>query len=128
MHALVHTLPGQVTPQNFYFCDPVGAEGFVANAALDEPLTVLASQTFRVANGSPRILRMLRDSASTHYAYVDVNGGFRFDDLDPGTYQIIAESGPNRYGMATIHVASRPSYSRQGAQPVPALELWLEDN
>lgn len=128
VHALVHTLPGQITPQNFYFCDSVGAQGFVANAALDEPLRVLASQTFRVASASPRIFRMLRDSASTHYAYVDVNGRFRFDDLPPGNYQIFAEGGSNRYGLATILVGPRPSHGSTNPQPYEPFALWLQDN
>ena len=128
LQAIVRTFPGLEARHDFYFSDGFTAEGYVPNVAPNEPLTVLASKSMRITNFSPSVLRVLHEATSTYYAFVDVNGGFRFDALPPGTYQIIAEGGPNRYGLATIHVASRPSRNSGNQQPLAPLELWLEDN
>jgi len=128
LRAVVRTHPGEIERHDFYFSNELAAEGIVSNVGYDEPLNVLANKALRLDNLSPRALQEFRESPYTHYAFVDVDGGFRFDDLPPGTYQIVAEGGSNRYGLATILVAPRPSYSSTDPQPFEPFELWLEDN
>lgn len=127
LQALVHTEQGKVATHDFYLYNGYGAEGYISNLQPGETLSVIATKTVRTPEVSQRILRMLRKASTTYYAAVDESGWFWFEDLEPGTYMIVAEGAKDRIGVATINIEPDryPQMPRSG--PVEEIALTLAD-
>ena len=104
LQALVRTEQGKVATHDFYFYSGYGADGYISNLQPGETLSVIATKTVRAPEISQRILRLIRKAPTTYHAVVNERGRFWFEDLEPGTYMLVAEGANDRIGVATITI------------------------
>ena len=127
VEALIHTEQGKVATHDFYFYSGYSADGYISNLQPGETPSVIATKTVRAPEISQRILRRIRNAATTYHAQVDESGWFWFEDLEPGSYMVVAEGAKGRIGVATINIEPDRYSQLRSFEPGEEIALTLLD-